>query len=77
MNNYNAALYIRLSKEDDNKTSVNSESVDNQISLLTEYAKNNNYNIYDTYIDDVYTGTNFNRPSFKRMIKDIEKRILN
>ena len=75
--NYKTALYIRLSKEDENKTSINSESVENQINMLVEYANNNNYNIYNTYIDDGYTGTNFNRPSFNRLINDIEKKLVN
>ena len=42
MNNYNAALYIRLSKEDENKIKTNSESVENQINMLNEYASKNN-----------------------------------
>ena len=75
--NYNAALYIRLSKEDDSKIGINSESVENQKDLLLEYASDNKYSIYDTYIDDGYTGTNFNRPSFNRMIKDIENKKIN
>ncbi len=77
MNNYIAGLYIRLSKEDENKKDINSESVENQINLLREYAFSNNYFVYDTYIDDGYTGTNFNRPSFMRLIKDIEDKKIN
>ena len=77
MNNYNAALYIRLSKEDENKIKTNSESVENQINMLNEYASKNNYHIYDTYIDDGFTGTNFNRPSFNRLISDIENKKIN
>ena len=77
MNNYQVALYIRLSKEDEHKTSINSESVENQVNLLNEYVLKNNYQVYDTYIDDGYTGTNFNRPSFNRLIKDIESKKVN
>ena len=77
MNEYKAALYIRLSKEDENKKSINSESIENQIDLLKEYAKKNNYFVFDIYIDDGYTGTNFNRPEFNRLIKDIETKKVN
>ena len=75
--NYKVALYIRLSKEDENKNNLNSESVENQLNLLYEYSKKNNYFIYDTYIDDGYTGTNFNRPSFNRLLNDIENKKVN
>lgn len=67
---YNVAIYIRLSREDE-KTGE-SESITNQRSLLLRYVKENNYNLVDIYIDDGYSGTNFERPGFKRMIKDIE-----
>lgn len=72
---YNAAIYIRLSKEDGDREE--SESVTNQRKILKAYAKENKYKIYDEYIDDGYTGTNFNRPSFKKMIKDIENKKIN
>ena len=71
----NAAIYIRLSKEDLNSNN-NSESVINQEKLLTKYVADNNYHLFDTYIDDGFTGTNFDRPSFKRMIKDIENGLI-
>lgn len=71
MNNcYKVALYIRLSKEDEKEGE--SESVTNQKSLLLEFVKQNGYELVDIYIDDGYTGTNFDRPNFQRMIKDIE-----
>ena len=72
---YNAAIYIRLSKEDGDREE--SESVVNQRKILKAFAKENKYKIYEEYIDDGYTGTNFNRPSFKRMIKDIENKKIN
>ena len=77
MNNYVAGLYIRLSKEDCNKKNTNSESIENQMNLLKKYSLENNYEIYDCYIDDGYSGTNFNRPSFNRLINDIEKKKIN
>lgn len=67
---YNVALYIRLSKEDEKIGE--SESIINQRSLLTRYVNENNYNLFDIYIDDGFSGTNFDRPEFKRMLKDIE-----
>lgn len=67
---YIVGLYIRLSK-DDGKLGE-SESITNQKSFLTDYAIEHGYIIHDTYIDDGFSGTNFNRPAFKRMIRDIE-----
>ena len=68
---YNVGLYIRLSREDDDKTEM-SESITNQKSLLLQYVKENNLRVYDIYIDDGYSGTNFDRPNFNRLLKDIE-----
>ena len=73
---YKVGLYIRLSREDDDK-GYESESITNQKSLLLQYAKENNLKVYDIYIDDGYSGTNFDRPEFKRMIDDILKGKLN
>ncbi len=67
---YTVALYMRLSKDDGDKEE--SESITNQRKILKAFVKENNYKIYDEYIDDGYSGTNFNRPDFKRMIKDIK-----
>lgn len=69
----NTAVYIRLSREDDDRTE--SLSIGNQRLLLTEYVnKHADLCLYDIYVDDGYTGTNFNRPAFQRMIRDIEKK---
>ena len=77
MNNiYNVGLYIRLSREDDDKN-YESESITNQKSLLLQYAKENNLRVYDIYIDDGFSGTNFDRPGFIRLIKDIENKKIN
>ena len=72
---YHAALYIRLSKEDENEGP--SESVNNQQSLLNEFVQQHRLSVYDTYIDDGWSGTNFDRPNFQRMIADIENRKVN
>ena len=68
---YHVGLYIRLSREDDDKV-YESESITNQKSLLLQYVKENNLNVYDIYIDDGYSGTNFDRPDFNRLLNDIE-----
>lgn len=68
-------MYIRLSREDgDNRES---ESIGNQRSIITEYIERNNLILIDEYVDDGYSGTNFNRPGFKRMLEDIKERKIN
>ncbi|MCI9177374.1 MAG: recombinase family protein [Clostridia bacterium] len=73
MQKYQVAIYIRLSKEDIDKGYEESESIKNQRDLLTQYVQNlgEEYQLVDIYIDQGYTGTNFNRPSFQKMIQDI------
>ena len=72
---YHVALYIRLSKEDESEGP--SQSVQNQESLLREFVQQYHLNVYDTYIDDGWSGTSFDRPGFQRMISDIEARRVN
>ncbi len=72
---YHAALYIRLSKEDE--TEGPSQSVTNQQSLLNEFVRQHRLSVYDTYIDDGFSGTSFDRPAFQRMIGDIESKKVN
>ena len=72
---YKTAFYIRLSKEDD--SDKESESVTNQRSLLNEFAKEQRLDIYDIYIDDGFSGTNFDRPDFQRLIADIKAKKVN
>ena len=72
---YRAALYIRLSKEDENEGP--SESVTNQRALLEDFARRSHLRVHDIYIDDGWTGTNFDRPEFRRMIADIEAKKVN
>ena len=76
---YKVAIYIRLSKEDVDRGYDESESIKNQRTLLTEYVENLgwSYELIDIYIDQGFTGTNFNRPGFQRMIKDIELEKIN
>ena len=72
---YVAGLYCRLSKDDGN--SVESMSIWSQKVMLKQYAESNGIAIYDYYVDDGYSGTNFERPSFKKMITDIENGKIN
>jgi DNA invertase Pin-like site-specific DNA recombinase len=72
---YHAALYVRLSKEDESEGP--SQSITNQISLLNTFAEEHHITVYDTYIDDGWSGTGFDRPAFQRMIRDIEARKVN
>lgn len=64
------ALYCRLSRDDG--AEGDSDSVANQKRMLTKYAKENGFGNTRFYVDDGYTGTNFNRPGFQQMLKDIE-----
>lgn len=73
MNNiYNCASYSRLSKEDD-RTQDESSSISNQRAIISSFAKFNGLNIVKEYVDDGYSGGNFDRPAYQEMIDDIEK----
>lgn len=71
MRTYRAVKYLRLSEQDGDKQE--SESIENQRDIIDNFISNNE-DLKDVgeYIDDGYTGGNFNRPDFKRMIQDIE-----
>ena len=70
MKTWKAALYIRLSKEDGDKTE--SYSVTSQREILKEFLKlHPDIELHDFYVDDGWSGTNFDRPSFSRMMNDI------
>lgn len=67
---WRAALYIRLSKEDGDK--AESYSITSQREILREYLKlHPDIEFHDTYIDDGWSGTNFDRPGFVRMMEDV------
>ena len=75
---FNVGIYIRLSQEDDDKKyESDSESVINQRTLLKNYVKENNFNFIDEYVDDGFTGTDFDRPGFKRLIEDVKNKRIN
>ncbi len=72
---YTAALYMRLSKDDDG--AAESASIITQRKMLRSYAAEHGYVVFDEYVDDGWSGTNFDRPDFKRMIADIEAKKVN
>lgn len=65
------ALYCRLSQDDGREGESN--SIVNQKEYLFKYAKEHGFPNPTYYVDDGYTGTNFDRPSFKKMSEDIDK----
>lgn len=71
-----AAIYCRLSKEDKTKLQKEeeSESIQNQKLLLTEYARKHGFSIYKEYIDDDYSGMDQERPAFSQLIQDAKQR---
>ena len=64
------ALYCRLSRDDGAEGESN--SIANQKKLLSKYAKEHGFTNTRFYVDDGYTGTNFNRPGFQQMLEDME-----
>ena len=69
---YNVGVYCRLSKDDVAKDDHGSSSIISQKSMLEKYVRDSGWTVHDCYIDDGYSGTNYNRPDFQRMIEDIE-----
>jgi len=76
MNEWNVGIYCRLSSEDGDN--AESDSIVNQKELISLYlSKEPNMKVHDFYIDDGYSGTSFERPNFKRMLKDIVNEKIN
>ena len=73
------AIYCRLSEEDRNKQlqTDDSESIQNQKMMLRQYAQTHDWEIYDIYSDDDYTGSDRRRPEFNRLLSDAENRKFN
>lgn len=77
-NIYRAAIYIRLSEADEGKSyESESESIINQRNLLMNYVKDKEFIFAGEYVDDGYSGTNFERPGFSKMIEDIKNNLIN
>ena len=72
---YRAALYMRLSRDDDGEGE--SSSISTQRKMLCSYAMENGFDIYKEYVDDGYSGTNFDRPAWNQLLRDIEAKQVN
>lgn len=68
-----AAIYCRLSREDELKN-AESESIQNQRSMLIQYAAQNNWDVFDIYCDEDYSGIDRDRPGFNRLIADARQK---
>lgn len=67
---YNAGIYVRLSQED--MRAGESLSIEHQKLILTKYVREQGWNLVDTYVDDGFSGTDFNRPSVQRLLSDAQ-----
>ena len=78
---WSTALYIRLSQEDDDvleTDKLESNSITSQKTLLNEFVEeHSDLAVFDTYVDDGFTGTDFNRPGFQRLLEDMKKCYIN
>lgn len=72
---YNAGIYVRLSQED--MRAGESLSIENQKLILTKYVKEQGWNLVDTYVDDGWSGTNFDRPAVQRLLSDTQSGKIN
>ena len=77
-NYYRAGIYIRLSEADEGKSyESESESITNQRNILMNFVKEKGFILAGEYVDDGYSGTNFERPGFTKMIDDIKNKEIN
>ena len=67
---YSTAVYCRLSKDDEQ--AGESVSIETQKMMLTDFCLERGFSIYEIYADDGYSGLNFNRPAFSRLLEDID-----
>lgn len=72
---YNVGIYCRLSNDDERDGE--SVSIENQKLLLQNYVRQRGWNEVDVYVDDGYSGTNFNRPGVQRLIEDAKAKRIN
>ena len=64
------ALYVRLSRDDENEGDSN--SISHQVEILTKYCRDHGILNYKIFKDDGYSGTSFKRPGFQEMLAEIE-----
>ena len=74
-NSYHAGLYLRLSKDDD--IDGESFSIGTQRSILTDFCQTHDYKIHKIYVDDGFSGMNFSRPGFQKLLEDVEHGVIN
>lgn len=75
-NSFLAADYLRLSSEDGDK--AESDSIRNQRSLIQDFVKkHSDISLVEEYVDDGYSGANFERPAFQRMMEDVRNHKIN
>ena len=78
---YRAAIYVRLSKEDgdlDDVRKAESNSISNQKNLIKNFLKDKkDIVVVSERVDDGYSGSNFERPAFKRLLEDVKKKKIN
>ena len=72
---YNVSVYARLSREDEHETE--SVSIENQREMLCRYVKEQGWNLFNVYVDDGHSGTDFDMPGLNRMIADAADRKIN
>ena len=65
-----AALYMRLSRDDEYYG--DSVSIETQRTIINQFVQEQGFPVYDEYVDDGWSGTNFDRPDFKRMMEDVD-----
>ena len=75
---FKAGIYIRLYEADEGKNyETDSESVLNQRNILMKFIKEKGFIFVDEYVDDGFSGTDFERPGFMRMIENIKNKLIN
>ena len=72
---YKVGIYLRLSREDEQKGE--SGSISNQRDIIHKYIRENNLLYIDEYVDDGVSGTTFEREGFNKLIEDIEAKRIN